>query len=207
MAKYYQNRNDRGPRRNEAIRTPEVRVINSDGQQLGVMATSEAIRMARAEGVDLIEIAAQANPPVCRIMDFGKYRYEQDKKEREQKQSATKLKEVKFRIRIDQNDYRIKLRKAEAFLLDSNKVKLTLSFRMREMAHPELGLDVIQRAIADLAGVAAPDAPPRKAGRAINTIMSPLPSSKRKPKFTVEPLPEGAVESPEDDEDDDESLD
>lgn len=205
---YYQrqNRNDRGIRRNEAIRANEVRVIGPDGGQLGVMATADAIRAARNAGVDLIEIAANANPPVCRIMDFGKYRYELDKKEKDQKQSATKLKEVKFRIRIDQNDYRIKMRRAEEFLMDSNKVKLTLSFRTRELAHPELGMDVITRAIADLASVATPDSPPRKAGRAINTIMSPLPAAKRKAKFTAEPLPEGAVETP-DDEDDDENGD
>ncbi len=171
-----------GPRRNHAIRASQVRAIDPAGRQLGVLPTSEALKLAQQLGVDLIEIAPNANPPVCRIMDFGKYRYDQSKKETHKK--ATKLKEVKFRVKIEQNDYMTKLRRAEAFLLASDKVKLTLSFRGRELGHPELGLDVVMRAIEDLKHVATPDAQPRQAGRAINVMLSPLPTSKRQRKYT-----------------------
>jgi translation initiation factor IF-3 len=179
--------NFKGIRRNAAIRAPQVRVLDPEGEQLGIMNTQEAITLAlQRYGVDLIEIAPNANPPVCRIMDFGKYKYEIAKKERDQNKVTTKLKEVKFRVRIEQNDYMTKLRHAEEFFMENNKVKLTLSFRGRELGHPELGMEVVRRAIVDLAHVATPDAEPRKSGRAINVMMSPLPTSKRKAKFTVD---------------------
>lgn len=201
----YNNPRYRTPkvRTNEGIRSREVRVIGSNNAQMGVMDTLEAIRMARNEGLDLIEIAPNATPPVCRIMDFGKFRYEQSKKEKDQNKSknATKLKEIKFRVRIDQNDYLIKLRRAEEFLLDSNKVKLTMFFRNREANMTDVGMEIIQRAIRDLAHVGTADAAPRQAGRNISTMMSPLPAAKRKAKYTTEPAPEGAET---DDSDDDE---
>ena len=171
-------------RRNAAIRAREVRVIGPNGSQLGVLQTSEAIQLAQRYGVDLIEIAPNAVPPVCRIMDFGKFRYETAKKEKGPK-NLTKLKEIKFRVRIEQNDYFTKLRHAEEFLMANNKVKLTLSFRGREMGHTELGMEVVRRAIADMAHAATPDATPRLSGRAINVMMSPLPTSKRKYKYSV----------------------
>ena len=176
--------NLKGIRRNNAIRAPQVRVIDPEGNQMGVMSTSDAIRLAAQYGVDLIEIAPNANPPVCRIMDFGKFRYEMAKKEKDQNKVVTKLKEIKFRVRIEQNDYMTKLRHAEGFLMDNNKVKMVLAFRGREMGHTELGMEVLQRAIADLAHAATPDAPPKLAGRAITVMLSPLPTSKRKAKFT-----------------------
>lgn len=177
--------NLKGIRRNAAIRAATVRVIDPDGNQMGVMSTSDALRAANNFGVDLIEIAPNANPPVCRIMDFGKFRYETSKKEKDQNKTTTKLKEIKFRVRIEQNDYMTKLRHAEEFLMENNKVKLTLSFRGREMGHTQLGMDVIRRAIADLAHAATPDSEPRLSGRAINVMMSPLPTSKRKAKYTA----------------------
>lgn len=198
--------NHRGIRRNEAIRVREVRVIGPEGTQLGVLPIADAIRAARNLGVDLIEIAPNANPPVCRIMDFGKYKYELAKKERDQNKVTTKLKEIKLRVRIDIGDYKTKMRHAEEFLMESNKVKLTLSFRMREMAHPQLGMDVVHRAIADLANVATPDNTPRQAGRAIVVMMSPLPGPKRKAKWTAEPIDPNAPTAEEmDARDEDES--
>jgi translation initiation factor IF-3 len=166
-------------------------VIDPEGKQLGIMSTSDALRLAMQYGVDLIEISPNAAPPVCRIMDFGKFRYEMAKKEKGPK-VVTKLKEIKFRVRIEQNDYLTKMRHAEEFLMDNNKVKLTLSFRGREMGHPELGMEVIRRAIGDLSHVATPDAQPRQAGRAINVMMSPLPQPKRKYKFTEPNAPKTA---------------
>ncbi len=177
--------NIKGIRRNAAIRAATVRVIDPDGNQMGVMSTSDALRAANNFGADLIEIAPNAQPPVCRIMDFGKFRYETSKKEKDQNKTTTKLKEIKFRVRIEQNDYMTKLRHAEEFLMENNKVKLTLSFRGREMGHTELGMEVVRRAIADLAHAATPDSQPRLSGRAINVMMSPLPTSKRKAKFTA----------------------
>jgi translation initiation factor IF-3 len=187
-------------RRNAAIRARDVRVIDPEGKQLGVMSTSDALRLSMQYGCDLIEIAPNAQPPVCRIMDFGKFKYELSKKEKEQSKTTTKLKEVKFRVRIEQNDYMTKLRHAESFLLEGHKLKVVLSFRNRELAHPQLGMDVIMRALNDLNHVGTPDSQPRQAGRAINVMMSPLPQTKRKPKYTKEgdaPLGD-EIESPED---------
>ena len=192
--------NAKGIRRNAAIWAAQVRVLDPEGQQLGVMSTSDALRKANEYGLDLIEIAPNANPPVCRIMDFGKFRYELSKKEKDQNKTTTKLKEIKFRVRIEQNDYMTKLRHAEEFLMENNKVKLTLSFRGREMGHTELGMEVVRRAIADLAHAATPDSQPRLSGRAINVMMSPLPTSKRKAKYTSGPEEVEEREEKEEDE-------
>ncbi len=159
------------------------------------MPTEKAIALARQAGYDLVEIAAKANPPVCRILDFGKYMYEQSKKTKESKGSSSKIKEVKFRVKIGEHDYMTKLRHAEEFLGKGNKVKLTLTFRGREMEHKELGFENIQRAINDLNQVGTPDAPPRLAGRNINAMLSPLPANKRKirwnpPEVMQRPTPE-----------------
>lgn len=179
----------RGPRKNERIRVPEIRVIGPDGSQIGVMDTRDALKLAKDNGLDLIEISPTARPPVCRILDYGKYMYEQSKKEKETKaktsSSASKLKEVKFRVRIEEHDYMTKLRRGEEFLDDGSKLKMTLMFRGREMEHKELGFDVIKRAVADLAHVATPDAPAKLVGRNITLTMSPLPANKRKLKYNV----------------------
>ena len=190
---YYRNRN-RDPyfniRRNQRIRASEVRVIGPDGGQLGLMSSGDAYQLAQQAGLDLVEVAPQARPPVCRIMDFGKYVYEQQKKTKESKSTGSKVKEVKFRVRIEQHDFLTKLRRAEEFLDKGNKVKLTLFFRGREMAHQDLGYVTIRRAIAELDHIGTPDNEPRLVGRNIIVMMSPLPVNKRKLKYNVsEPPP------------------
>lgn len=171
-------------RRNHRIRVPKIRVVGPDGNQVGLMDTKEALAIAQEAGLDLVEVAGQARPPVCRIMDFGKYVYEQQKKAKDSKGSSSKTKEVKFRPRVDVHDFMTKLRRAEEFLDKGNKVKLTLSFRGREMAHTEIGFDTIRRAIADIAHMANPDNEPRLIGRNINVMLTPLPANKRKPKYS-----------------------
>ncbi len=150
------------------------------------MDTKEALAIAQEAGLDLVEVAGQARPPVCRIMDFGKYVYEQQKKSKDSKGSSSKTKEVKFRPRVDVHDFMTKIRRAEEFLDKGNKVKLTLSFRGREMAHTEIGFDTMSRAIEEIAHMATPDNEPRLVGRNINVMLTPLPANKRKPKFKVE---------------------
>tara|TARA_B100000519_G_scaffold168660_1_gene153468 strand:- start:1640 stop:2152 length:513 start_codon:yes stop_codon:yes gene_type:complete len=148
------------------------------------MDTKEALEVAKEAGLDLVEVASQASPPVCRIMDFGKYVYEQQKKSKDSKGSSSKTKEVKFRPRVDVHDFMTKLRRAEEFLDKGNKVKLTLSFRGREMAHTEVGFETIQRAIQDISHMATPDNEPKLVGRNINVMLTPLPANKRKPKYS-----------------------
>jgi len=148
------------------------------------MRVEEALRRAKARGLDLIEIAPQANPPVCRILDYGKFRYEQSKHEKDKRQNpSNKVKEVKFRVNIDQHDYETKLRRAEEFLDKGNKLKLVLQFRGRENAHKELGVDLMHRVKADLSSMGHVDMEPKLQGRAVSMTMSPLPASKRKRKF------------------------
>jgi len=181
---------------NERIRAREVRVIvAANNQQLGVMRLDDAIRRARSMGLDLVEIAPNAQPPVCRIVDFGKFRYDLSKQEKDKKQTTTKVKEVKFRVNIDEHDYITKVRHAEDFLDKGNKVKVHLQFRGREMAHQELGMQVVQRVRVDLAGMAHVDMEPKLVGRAIGMTLSPLPAGKRHRKFSkhgeeLEPEPE-----------------
>jgi len=193
----YNNNNNR-IRRNERIRAREVRLIGPNGNQLGVVSRDEALSLAKQAGLDLVEISASARPPVCRILDFGKYTYEISKKQKENKSTAPKLKEVKFRVRIEQHDYMTKLRRGEAFLFKGNKLKLSLMFRGREMEHRDLGFDVIKRAIEDLKHVGVSDSPIRMAGRNLNTTMSPLPENKRKLVYNAD------HESLDDHDDDDE---
>ncbi len=171
-------------RRNHRIRVPKIRVVGPEGNQVGVMDTKDALEIAKEAGLDLVEVASQANPPVCRIMDFGKYVYEQQKKSKDSKGSSSKTKEVKFRPRVDVHDFMTKLRRAEEFLDKGNKVKLTLSFRGREMAHTEVGFETIQRAIEDISHMATADNAPKLVGRNINVMLTPLPANKRKPKYS-----------------------
>ena len=191
MAKYpnsrgrYQNRN-RGPkglRRNDRIRASEVRVIGPEGTNLGVMSPKKALELAQSVNLDLIEISPGAKPPVCRILDFGKYLYEESKKNKESKQHATKLKEIKFRVRIEDHDFETKLRRAESFLDHGHKVKLTLQFRGRENEHRELGFERINLAVEELSGVATADMEARLVGRQVTVTLSPLPENKRVLKF------------------------
>jgi len=152
-----------------------------DGSQVGVLPTPEAIQLARRHGVDLVEVAPNANPPVCRIIDYGKYRYEQSKKEKEAKkhQHSNKVKEVQLRPNIDPHDFSIKLAHAIDFLCEDMKVKVSLRFRGRELAHKEIGFDTIQRFIDQCGPYAHADAPPKMIGRGINVMLSPLPKNKR----------------------------
>ncbi|MEM7790546.1 MAG: translation initiation factor IF-3 [Verrucomicrobiota bacterium] len=199
----YDNRN-RGPkglRRNDRIRAPEVRVIGPEGTNLGVMPPKKALELAQKVGLDLIEISPAARPPVCRILDFGKYLYEESKKSKDQKSHASKLKEVKFRVSIDPHDFETKLRRAENFLNHGDKVKLTLQFRGRENEHRELGFERVNLAKEELAGVSTADSEPRLVGRQVTLILSPLPAQKRVLKFN---LPGEELDASEDhDEDED----
>lgn len=168
------------------------------------MPTEKAIQLARQAELDLVEISANARPPVCRILDFGKYQYEQSKKTKDNKATSSKIKEVKFRVKIGEHDYMTKLRHAEEFLGKGNKVKLTLTFRGREMEHKDLGFKNINRAVEDLNQVGSLDAPPRLAGRNINAMLSPLPANKRKIRWnepeTVAPRTAPAPEAGDGDE-------
>lgn len=136
-----------GPRMNNMIRVPEIRCIDEDGEQMGVIPTRQALVRAHETGLDLVEINATAKPPVCRIMDHGKFKYEQDKKKKEQKkkQSIVKLKEVKFHVNVGQHDYDTKMRHAFEFLEEGHRVKFSLMFRGRENAHRELGFELMKR--------------------------------------------------------------
>ena len=178
-------------RRNMRIKSPQVRVISPEGRQLGIMDTPKAIALALQFNLDLVEVAAAATPPVCRIMDFGKYVYEEQKKHAHSKPAGTKLKEIEFTVRIEAHDFETKLRHAEEFLSHGNKVKLRLKFRGREMAHPEIGFAMMKKALGELVNMGHPDAEPKLNGKQINVMLTPLPVNKRKPKFHV---PENPVE-------------
>jgi translation initiation factor IF-3 len=178
-------------RRNMRIKSPQVRVISPEGRQLGIMDTPKAIALALQFNLDLVEVAAAATPPVCRIMDFGKYVYEEQKKTSHVKSTASKIKEIEFTVRIEAHDFVTKLRHAEEFLGHGNKVKLRLKFRGREMAHPEIGFAMMKKALGELETMGHPDAEPKLNGKQINVMLTPLPPNKRKPKFHVpEPAPE-----------------
>ncbi len=194
-------RNDFGPRRNERIRAMEVRCIGPNGEQLGIIPTRDALEIARARGLDLLEIAPNANPPVCRVVDYGKYLYEEAKKQKQQKQAASKMKEVKLRPRIDEHDLMVKVRRAEMFLFNGNKVKVTLMFRFRELEHPEFGFETINRLIEAVANVGATDVQPKLMGRSISVMLSPLPQSKRKLVHNAEAVADDDVDDNDNDQD------
>lgn len=171
---------------NERIRAPKVRVVDGiTNQQLGVLVTSQALRMARERGLDLVEVASNAEPPVCKIVDYGKYKYiqEKHKKEAHKHQKGGKLKELKFRIGIDPHDYMIKILHAEDFLAEGHKVRIQLQFRGRQMAHQELGHELASKIKADLQTMGHADQEPKMAGRNINMQISPLPERQRHRKF------------------------
>ena len=154
---------------------PEIRLIDQDGGNAGVVTPATAIDMAEEVGRDLVEISPGANPPVCKIMDFGKYKYEQQKKaaEAKKKQKIIEIKEVKFRPNIDTHDYDVKMRSVTKFLGEGDKVKVTLRFRGREMAHQELGRELLQRIAGDIEDVAKIEAMPKMEGRQMIMVVSP----------------------------------
>ena len=166
---------------NGKIRAREVRVIGDQGKQLGVMPLTDALNLARNQGVDLVEIAPNAVPPVCRIVDFGKYRYEIAKKEKETKkhQHANKVKEVQLSPKIDPHDLGVKVSHAIDFLCEDMKVKVSLKFRGREMAHKEFGFQVVNKFIQDITPFGHPDFEPKLVGRGIHVMVTPLPRNKR----------------------------
>jgi len=158
---------------NHKIRVPEVRLTGSDGTLIGVVQTRDALRMAQEQTLDLVEISPNAKPPVCRIMDYGKYRYEQSRKEREQRkhQHQTVVKEIKFRPGVEEHDYETKLNHVRDFLKDGNKVKITLTFRGRENAHRELGEAVIDRVLKDCEDIGVVDMPPKRMGKMVMAML------------------------------------
>lgn len=158
---------DTGPRINDRIRSPEIRLIGADGENVGVVTPAQAMAMAEEAGLDLVEISPTAEPPVCKIMDFGKYKYEQQKREAEarKKQHIIEIKEIKFRPGTDTHDYDVKMRSVLKFLEEGDKVKVTLRFRGREMAHQELGLELLHRVAADVGDAGKVESMPRLEGR------------------------------------------
>jgi translation initiation factor IF-3 len=162
-------------RRNEEIDAHEVRVIDSEGEQKGVMPVADAIVLAKDEGLDLVEVAPTADPPVCRIMDFGKYLFEQNKKAQSarRKQKQVHVKEIKFRPGTEEGDYKVKLRKLIEFLEHGDKTKITLRFRGREMAHQELGANLLARVRDDLEEYGVVEQMPQMEGRQMIMVMSP----------------------------------
>ncbi len=157
---------------NERIRISQVRVIAEDGAQLGVMAPTDALRLAREQGLDLVEVAPQTTPPVCRILDFNKFRYEERRREREAKKKhhIAKLKEVKFKPRIAEHDYRVKLGRLKKFLMRGDQAKVTMVYRGRELAHTELGRRILDRLVEDLKPVSRVERTPILEGRFMTMI-------------------------------------
>ena len=159
-------------------------IVASTGEQLGVMKIQDALRAAQQLGLDLVEVSANAIPPVCRIVDFGKFKYELSKNDKEKKQNAaSKMKEIKFRVNIGGHDYETKLRHAEEFLDKGNKVRILLQFRGREMAHKEIGMALMKRIEADLVNMGHPESAPKMMGKNVIMNLVPLPPGKRKRHF------------------------
>ncbi|MBI4323751.1 MAG: translation initiation factor IF-3 [Chloroflexi bacterium] len=167
-------------RRNGKIRAREVRVLDETKTQLGVMSLGEAIRLALSKGLDLVEIAPNATPPVCRIVNYGKLLYEEAKSHKESRNPAAKMKELQLSAGIDPHDFSVKLSHAIEFLCDDMKVRVKLRFRGRQRVHKEFGFDVVNRFVKETAAYGQPDAPPKMLGeRDLNVILSPLPRNKR----------------------------
>jgi translation initiation factor IF-3 len=209
---------------NRAIRVPEVRVVNEDGQQLGVMPTDAARDIAARIGLDLVEISPNGQPPVCKIMDYGRFKYEQKKKAATAKRSQhqSQLKEIKLRPQIDEHDLAFKLRAAERFLIEGDKVKATVTFRGREMQHQQIGRDLLTRVVQRLAELAKAESHPQMEGRMLSLILAPDRASIKKILARQQSESEKAARAAqaeedakraareaelEDDEDDDDDLD
>lgn len=178
---------------NEKIRIREVRVTSATGEQLGIMATRDALRMAEEQHLDLVEVAPKAKPPVCRIMDFGKYRYEQQKREKEarKKQKIISIKEVKLRPNIEQHDFDVKLKNAIRFVEEGNKVKVTIMFRGRELSHPELGKEVLSRVAENLGDSVSIERNAKLEGKNMTMIVAPKVQKPIKAKKPIKADTEG----------------
>ncbi|MEM7650717.1 MAG: translation initiation factor IF-3 [Pseudomonadota bacterium] len=169
-----QPRKDKGPRVNDRIIADEIRLVDEDGEMIGVVSVEEGIKKADEAGLDLVEVSPNAKPPVCKILDYGKYKYEEQKKasEARKKQKTVDVKEVKIRPGIEEHDYQVKMRNARKFLENGDKVKVTMRFRGREMAHQDIGFDLIKRMIEELADVGKVDLEPKMEGRQIIMVLS-----------------------------------
>lgn len=163
---------------NEQIRDKEIRVIDSDGSQLGIMPSKKAMELAEQKNLDLVKIAPQATPPVCKIIDYGKYRFEQSKREKEQRknQRVVEIKEVRLSLNIDTHDFETKKNHAMRFISEGNKVKASIRFRGREMGHPELGLEIMKRFSETMAEVANVERQPKLEGRTMMMFLAPKPA-------------------------------
>ena len=166
-----------GVRRNEQIRARDVRVIGAEGEQIGILPRMEAIARAKEAGMDLVEVAATADPPVCRIMDFGKFKYEQQQKKKEAKknQSVVQIKEIKVRPKTDDHDYETKLRHIRRFLTDGDRCKVTVFFRGREIVHKDRGQAILERVIEDTKDIGKVEQEPSAEGRTLQMLLMPLP--------------------------------
>lgn len=164
-----------GPRVNDAIRNQTVRLIDAEGEQVGVVHIREALEMAEEAGLDLVEISPNADPPVCKILDYGKFKFDQQKRKAEQrkKQKTVELKEIKLRPNIDENDYQVKMRNLVKFINEGNKVKVTLRFRGRELAHQELGMAVLNRVRNDYEEIVKVEQFPKMEGRQMVMVLAP----------------------------------
>lgn len=183
---------------NERIRVPQVRVVDENGRMLGVMSTREAVEKAREKGFDLVEVSPGAVPPVCRVMDYGKYKYEQSKKAKraKRKQHVMHIKEIKIRPGIEAHDYSFKVNNARRFLESHNKVKFCLIFRGREVTHLDIGMNLLARVSQDLAEVSAVESPPKKEGMSVMMVLCPKPGIiKKTSDETDEVMEEGDVTS------------
>ena len=168
-------REQTGPKINEAIRAKEVRLIDENGENAGIVSHADALERAVRAGLDLVEISPEAQPPVCKILDYGKYKYQAQKKAAEARkhQKIVEIKEIKMRPAIDDHDYDVKMRSIKRFFEDGDKVKVTLRFRGREMAHQQLGMEVLQRVRGDLETIAKVEAEPRLEGRQMVMVLAP----------------------------------
>jgi translation initiation factor IF-3 len=169
------------PRVNDHIRVSRVRLIDENGEQLGIFNTRDAQKIADDRDLDLVEVAPNADPPVTRIMDFGKYKYElaQKAKKARKSQTTVQVKEIKFRPKIDDHDYETKKRHVERFLKDGNKVKVTIMFRGREMAHPDRGRSILERLAEDIESLGKPETQPKMEGRNMHMMIGPVKESER----------------------------
>lgn len=182
-------------RMNERIRAREVRVIDDAGEQLGIMPPFEALKIARERGLDLVEVSPNAVPPVCRIQDYGKFLYEKDKSERaaRKKQKVITVKEVKFSVTVDEHDYQTKKNRAVRFLTDGDKVKASLRFRGRQMAHRDLGYGIINRLIQDIGEIGTVEFMPRMEGTTLHAILAPVKKEAAKKPAAPKPVPPAAA--------------
>lgn len=168
---------------NDRIRAPRVRVVTATGDQLGVMSTRDALAKAKEIGLDLVEVAPNADPPVCRLIDYGKYKYMQAKLQKSNKTKAVRMKEIKLRIGTDVNDYNVKMARTEQFLDHGHKVRFQLRFRGRENAHQQLGLEVMAKVVEDMKTMGKVDQPAKLAGNTVTMVLTPLPNGQRVKKF------------------------